>query len=175
MCSGGPPEYSSTSQCCLVRDRNTILRNSSKLYFHYGPLKGPDLSPNITASTPHYPNPQQHLKAERKCERWIALCTEPRAGVGLAISRLVVHVVGVEGLGEIYKVWSDSFKGKDDLEDTGTDGRVTSRMSRLGNSCSALKQQQTLVAKHLYRYAQNFQWNLSSVRADRYFYRNVET
>jgi hypothetical protein len=41
-------------------------------------------------------------------------------GVGLATSRvvrLVVHVVGLEALGEIYKTWSDSSKGKDDLED----------------------------------------------------------
>jgi len=49
-------------------------------------------------------------------------------GVVLATSRvvrLVVHVVGVEALGETYKVWSGSFKGKDDLEDVGTDGSVT--------------------------------------------------
>ena len=81
-------------------------------------------------------------------------------GVGLAISRvvrLVVHVVGVEALGVIYKAWSDSSKGKDDLEDIGTDGRITSRMSRLGISWSALKQQQKLVAKNLYRWAQNVQ------------------
>jgi len=91
-------------------------------------------------------------------------------GVGLATSRvvrLVVHVVGVEALREIYKAWSDSFKGKDDLEDIGTDGRITSRMSRLGNSCSALKQHQKLVAKNLYRFVQKLSEKyLLSVPAD---------
>jgi hypothetical protein len=151
MCSGRPLEAPSTSLCSLVRVRNSILRNFSTLEVHYGPLKRPDPSPNITASTPHYLNSQQHLKAERKCERCIAVCTAPRVGVGLATSRvvwLVVHVVVVEALGEIYKAWSDSFNGKDDLEDVGTCDRITSRMSRLGNSCSALKQQQKLVPRN---------------------------
>jgi len=52
-------------------------------------------------------------------------------GAGLATSRvvrLVVRVVGVEAVGEIYKVWSVTFKGKDVLLDIDTDGRVTSRM-----------------------------------------------
>jgi hypothetical protein len=88
------------------------------------------------------------------------VCTAPYVGVVQGTSRvlrLVVHVVGVEALGEIYKVWSDSFKGKDDLEDIGTHGKVTSSMSRLGDSCSALKQQQKLVANSLYRCAQKVQ------------------
>jgi hypothetical protein len=41
------------------------------------------------------------------------------------VLRLVIHAVGVEAFGENYKVWSHSFKGKDDLEDIGTDGSVT--------------------------------------------------
>lgn len=141
MCSGRTPESPSTSLCSLVRDRSTILRNFSNSEVHYGPSKRPDPLPDITASSPHYLNPQQQLKAERKGKRCITECPAPGVGVGLATStvvRLVVHVVGVGALGKIYKVWSDSFKGKDDLEDIDTDGRVTSSMSRLGNSCSAL-------------------------------------
>lgn len=141
LCSGRPTESPSNSLCCSFRDRNTILRNSSTLEVHYGPLKRPE------PHTPRPPDPQtprliSHqprttlvssatLKAEWKCEICMVICTAQCVGAGVATSRvvrLVVRVVGVEVLGEIYKVWSVTFKGKDVLLDIDTDDRVTSRM-----------------------------------------------